>query len=119
MKATLTNYRQSPRKVRLVADAMKGKRIADAEVVLAYMVKRAALPMQKLIKSAVANAVQKGAHADELIVKNIEVNKGVVLKRSIPRAQGRATPINKRTSHVTVTLAVRAPKAKKTKKKSS
>ena len=113
MKATLTNYRQSPRKVRLVANAVKGKSVADADTVLAYMVKRGALPMQKLVKSAVANAVQSGADASTLIVKNVEVNKGLVMKRSMPRAMGRATPINKRLSHVTVTLGAAAPKSVK------
>lgn len=116
MKATLTNYRQSPRKVRLVANAVKGKSVADADVTLAYMVKRGALPMQKLIKSAAANAVQAGADAETLMIKNIEVNKGMVLKRSMPRAMGVAKPINKRNSHVTVTLGQIVPKAKKAKK---
>ncbi len=117
MKATLTNYRQSPRKVRLVANAVKGKSVKEADVVLAYMVKRGALPMQKLIKSAAANAATAGADVDALVVKNVEVNKGLVMKRSLPRAMGRATPINKRLSHVTVTLATAAPKkAKKSSK---
>ena len=110
MKATLTNYKQSPRKVRLVANAVKGKSVADADTTLSYMVKRGALPMQKLIKSAAANAVVAGADVSTLVVKNVEVNKGLVMKRSMPRAMGRATPINKRLSHVTVTLAQAAPK---------
>ncbi len=110
MKATLSNYRQSPRKVRLVANAVKGKSVKDADTVLTYMVKRGALPMQKLVKSAVANAVAKGADEATLVVENVEVNKGLVMKRSMPRAMGRATPINKRLSHVTVTLAQVTPK---------
>ncbi len=113
MKATLTNYRQSPRKVRLVANAVKGKSVADADITLAYMVKRGALPMAKLIKSAAANAVQAGADVTTLMIKNVEVNKGIVLKRSMPRAMGIAKPINKRSSHVTVTLAQIVPKAMK------
>lgn len=116
MKASLTNYRQSPRKVRLVANAVKGKSVAQADTMLTYMVKRGALPLQKLIKSAVANAVQAGADAQALVVKNVEVNKGLVMKRSMPRAMGRATPINKRTSHVTVTLGQQEVVEKKTKK---
>ncbi len=119
MKASLSNYRQSPRKVRLVANAVKGKSVADADVVLAYMVKRGALPMQKLIKSAAANAVVAGADLSTLMIKNIEVNKGIVLKRSMPRAMGVAKPINKRSSHVTVTLATAAPRAAKKSKKMS
>lgn len=113
MKASLTNYRQSPRKVRLVANAVKGKSLADADVTLAYMAKRGALPIQKLIKSAAANAVQAGADAATLVVQNIEVNKGLVMKRYMPRAMGVAKPIRKRTSHVTVTLAQKVAKAKK------
>ncbi len=119
MKASLTNYRQSPRKVRLVTDAVKGKRVADADVVLAYMPKRAAEPIQKLIKSAASNAVNLGATLENLVIKNIEVNKGFVIKRSMPRAMGVAKPINKRTSHVAVTLVEEAPKAKKLKTKTS
>ena len=115
MKASLTNCRQSPRKVRLVAGAVKGKSLAVADVTLSYMAKRAAEPIQKLIKSAAANAALSGADMATLVVKNIEVNKGMVMKRSMPRAMGVAKPINKRMSHVTVTLAEVAPKVKKSK----
>lgn len=115
MKASLTNYRQSPRKVRLVTEAVKGKRVADADIVLSYMPKRAAEPIQKLIKSAASNAVNLGATLENLVIKNIEVNKGFVIKRSMPRAMGVAKPINKRTSHVDVTLVEIAPVAKKVK----
>jgi large subunit ribosomal protein L22 len=113
MKASLSNYRQSPRKVRLVAGAIKGKPIALADAVLAHMPKRAAEPIQKLIKSAVANASTKGADLDTLVIENIEVNKGLVMRRYMPRAMGVAKPIRHRTSHVEVTLANKAPKAKK------
>jgi len=118
MKASLSNYKQSPRKVRLVAQAVKGKSLAAADATLSYLVKRGALPIQKLIKSAAANAVQAGADVNSLMVKNIEVNKGLVMKRSMPRAMGRATPINKRTSHVTVTLGQILEKVKKSSSKS-
>ncbi len=113
MKASLTNYRQAPRKVRLVANAVKGKTIADAEVTLSYMPKRAADPIKKLIKSAAANAVQSGLATDNLVIKTIEVNKGLVMKRYMPRAMGSAKPIRKKMSHVDVVLAEKAPKAKK------
>jgi large subunit ribosomal protein L22 len=113
MKALLTNYRQSPRKVRLVAGAVKGKSVAMADAVLSHMPKRAAEPMQKLIKSAVANARSTGADESSLVVKNIEVNKGLVMKRFMPRAMGVAKPIRHRTSHVAVTLGVAAPKKEK------
>jgi large subunit ribosomal protein L22 len=109
MKATLTNYRQSPRKVRLVADAMKGKSVAAAQMELRFMVKRAALPLEKLLESAVANAVNGfGMSKDNLFIKEFTVDKGIVLKRSMPRAFGRASGINKRSSHVTIVLAEKA-----------
>lgn len=104
MKATLTNYRQSPRKVRLVANAVKGKNVSQAEVELSYMPKRAAEPIAKLIKSAVANASKEGINTDTLVIKNIEVNQGLVMKRFMPRAMGVAKPIKKKMSHVTVAL---------------
>lgn len=112
MKASLPNYRQSPRKVRLVANAVKGKTISVADTVLSYLPKRAAEPIQKLIKSAAANAATLGADVNSLVVKNIEVNKGIVMKRIMPRAMGVAKRINKRTSHVEVTLGD-APAKKK------
>lgn len=104
MKAFLKNYRQSPRKVRLVADLLKGKRVADAFVQLHAMPKRASGPIEELLKSAVANAKQAGVSEDNLYVLNVTVNKGIVMKRSMPRARGSASRINKRTSHVALTL---------------
>ncbi len=113
MKASLTNYRQSPRKVRLVAAAVKGKTVAQAEVALSYMPKRAADPIRKLIKSAAANASQTGVDGSSLVIKSIEVNKGLVMKRYMPRAMGSAKPIRKKMSHVDVVLAEAPVKAKK------
>lgn len=118
MKASLKHYRQSPRKVRLVANAVKGKSVTEADAVLSFMPKRAAEPVRKLIASAAANAVVQGADATRLVVKNMEVNKGLVMRRFMPRAQGSAKPINKRTSHVLVTLAEAAPKRNKQSTKS-
>lgn len=109
--AQLKNYRQSPRKVRLVADLVRGKRAAQALAELSMLPKRASEPMQKLIKSAVANA---GEGADSLIISKIEVNGGIVFKRFMPRARGRAGAIRKKTSIVTLTLT---PMPKKTKAK--
>lgn len=121
MKATLTNYRQSPRKVRLVANAVKGKSVGEADVVLSYMPKRAADPIKKLIKSAAANASKDGIDTSSLVIKSIEVNQGLVMKRFMPRAMGVAKPIKKKMSHVTVALSQKAsevaPKAKKAVKK--
>ncbi len=118
MKATLTNYRQSPRKVRLVSDAVKGKSVAQAQVELSYMPKRAADPIKKLISSAVANAAKDGINTENLVIKNIEVNQGLVMKRFMPRAMGVAKPIRKKMSHVTVALSEKAPdkKSKKSNK---
>ncbi len=103
--ATLTNYRQSPRKVRVVGDLVKGKRVPLALVTLDLMPKRASLPIKKLILSAVSNAKgQFSVDMQDLIVKNITIDKGVVLHRWLPKARGRATPLRKKCSHVTVTL---------------
>ena len=116
MKAYLKNYRQAPRKVRLVANLIKGKPVAAAELELVHLAKRAALPMEKLLASAVANAKAQGADPETLFVKNVIVDKGLVIKRHMPRAFGRASSIHKHASHVTLTLgekAVKAPKAAK------
>ena len=104
MKAFLKNYRQSPRKVRLVADLIKGKRIADAILILDTLPKRASGPVGTLLLSAIANAKQAGVSADNLFIENVTVNKGIVMKRSMPRARVSASRINKRTSHVMLTL---------------
>ncbi len=102
MKASLNNYRQAPRKVRLIADLIKGKTAVQAQGILTHLIKKGALPMKKLLDSAVANA---GVAPDTLMVKNATVDKGVVIKRWMPRAMGRAFPIHKHTSHVVIELA--------------
>jgi large subunit ribosomal protein L22 len=104
-KATLTNYRQSPRKVRLLADMVRGKEVHDALKVLRFTPKRGSLPMIKLIESAWANVKNEGANAKDLFrIAQISVDQGLVYKRSMPRARGRAFPIKKRCSHVAVVL---------------
>lgn len=105
MKAILKNYRQSPRKVRLVADSVKGKKVEDALLKLRFMPKRATDVLLKLIASAVANAKENFDITDPLFIKNVEINQGVTLKRFRPRARGSAFRINKRTSNIVVTLA--------------
>ena len=102
MKASLKNYRQAPRKVRLITELIKGKKASVAQGILAHLIKKGALPMKKLLDSAVANA---GVPADTLIIKNATVDKGVVIKRWMPRAMGRAFPIHKHTSKVLIELA--------------
>lgn len=104
MKATLKNYRQSPRKVRLIADLVRGKDVAKARATLKFVNKRAAEPFMKLLDSAVANATQQGVAAESLFVETVAVDKGVVLKRFMPRARGSASRINKRSSHITIAL---------------
>lgn len=107
MKATLKNYRQSPRKVRLLADLVRGKKAADALTTLKFLDKRAAGPFAKVIASAISNAKQAGADESKLFIKAVVVDKGTVLKRSMPRARGSASRINKRNSHISVELGVK------------
>jgi large subunit ribosomal protein L22 len=107
MKAILKDYRQSPRKVRLIADLVRGKKVADALATLRFVDKRAAGPFAKVIASAVANAKQAGADEAKLFIKAVAVDKGSVLKRSMPRARGSASRINKRNSHISVELGVK------------
>lgn len=107
MKAILRNYRQSPRKVRLVADLVRGKTVVRALAELDHLPKRAALPLKKLLASAVANA-GPAVKTETLVVKSITVNQGRTAKRSRPAARGSAHPIRKRSSHVAVVLAVKS-----------
>ena len=114
--ATLTNYRQSPRKVRRVANLIKGKPIMTAISTLMFTPKDAAEPILKLLKSAIANAKSLSVDEVNLIVKGITVDRGPILKRMMPMARGRGFPIHKHTSTVTITLDAKLPKAEKTKK---
>lgn len=104
-KATLKNYRQSPRKVRLVADTIRGMGVMEAMTQLAFVSKRSALPIKKLLESAVANAKSHSLLPEDLVVKEIAVDAGSTLYRSRPRSRGMANPIRKRTSQVSVTLS--------------
>lgn len=104
VKAQLNTYRQSPRKVRAVADLVRGKSVAEALDILAFAPKKAAAPLKKLIQSAVANAKSLGVPTDDLHVKTISVDGGAILYRRRPRAHGVAYAIRKRTSHVKVVL---------------
>lgn len=101
----LSNLRQAPRKVRLVADLIRGRSASEAETILRFAVKRPALPLVKLLKSGVSAALQKGAAREEsLVISQITVDEGPKLKRAMPRAQGRSYAIQKKTSHVTIVL---------------
>lgn len=104
MRAFLNNYRQSPRKVRLVASLLKGKAINEALALLKVIPKSAVVPLEKLLKSALANAKNQGKDEKTLFIKTFKVDGGVIMKRTMPRARGSAYRINKRTSHITLEL---------------
>lgn len=103
--ATLKNLRISPRKTRLVADAIRGKSVRDALNILDAIHKKSSLPIKKLIQSAVSNAkIQDSMLESQLKIGTIYVDAGMTLKRFRPRAYGRAYTIRKRSSHVRLTL---------------
>jgi large subunit ribosomal protein L22 len=126
--ASLKNYRQSPRKVRSVANLVRGKSVENALNTLNFLSKKAADPLYGLLMSAIANAKNNfNIEKDALVIKELRVDAGYILKRRMPRARGSAFPINKRTSHVLLVLApvnvdtkpvkkVKAEKAKEIKK---
>ena len=88
----------------LAADLIRGKKSEEALNLLSFTPKAAAKIVLKLLKSAVANATQKKIDVDRLYVKTVTVDQGPTMKRFMPRAQGRATSIRKRTSHITIVL---------------
>ena len=118
MKAFLKNYRQSPRKVRLVASLVRGKGVEQALTELDFLAKRASLPIRKLLQSAVANAKQLGREKENLFIKEFRVDKGITMKRMMPAAMGSAHRINKRTSHLTLVLSERVMSVSKSKARS-
>ena len=100
--------------MRLVADMIRGKKVSDAQAILAHATKKARHPLGDLLDSAVANATHNHKiDAGALMVKEIRVDQGHVLRRSQPMSRGTAFPIKKRTSHVKVVLAVKEEKEKK------
>ena len=115
MKAFLKNYRQSPRKVRLVAGLIRGKKVSEAIAELDFLAKRAGLPIKKLLLSAVSNAKQMGVEVDNLYIKELRVDKGITMKRMMPAAMGTGHRINKRTSHLNILLAEKVVPLKKSK----
>ncbi len=112
-RAIQRGTRQSPYKMRLVIDQIRGKDVNDALTLLAFSKKHAAREITKVLKSAVANVEYHARQADDsvdvdqLYIKHAIVNEGRKLKRWMPAAQGRATPIHKRTSHVEIIVAVK------------
>ncbi|MCK5332804.1 50S ribosomal protein L22 [Candidatus Parcubacteria bacterium] len=105
VKAHLRNLRVSSRKVRLVVDLIRNMSINDARIQLSFLNKKSAEPVLKLLNSAVANASNNfNINENNLYISSIFVNDGMVLKRWIPRAMGRASAIRKRSSHITIIL---------------
>lgn len=105
-KAKLSYARISPRKVKIVIDLIRNKPVGAAIGILKHTPKAASPIVEKLLRSAIANAENNhNMIADKLYVKEIYANPGPILKRIMPRAQGRAFRINKRTSHITVVVA--------------
>lgn len=111
-QATLSNFRQAPRKMRVVANLVRGKKVVDALVNLEFTDKKAALPIKTLIASALANAKSQDMAVENLVVKTITVNAGKTLQRRHPAARGSAHPIHKRTSMIFVELGEGTPKKK-------
>ena len=111
VRAKLKNYRVSPRKARLLADEIRGRGVEDALTILDLSPRRFAKPLAKLVRSALANADEKnnrdkaGIDVDALVVNRIAVDQGSSMWRIRPRAQGRAAWIQRKTSHIEVTLA--------------
>ena len=103
--AQLNKYRQSPRKVRLVADLIRGQKVVDAIVNLKFITKKATDPMIKLVNSAISNAKDLNLNEDNLFIKSIEVNEGAILHRRRPAARGASHAIHKRTSHIKIVLS--------------
>ena len=104
-KAKLNNVRITPRKARLVVDVIRGKRAGDALNILKFMPQHASKLVEKLLRSAIANAEQKNiSDVDRLKIKTAYVDQGPTMKRMMPRAMGRANIIKKRSSHITLVL---------------
>lgn len=114
IRAELNYLRMSPRKVRAVAQLLKGRRVVDARAQLLFPLRRPAEPIRKLLESAVANAKHAfGLDESNLMVSEIRVDGGTTLKRFRPRSRGLVHPIGRRTSHITLVLEDRAAKERR------
>lgn len=108
MQATVRHIRITPRKLRLVADLIRGKRIEEAQTILKFCPKRGSYFLGKLLNSAVSNAtVNQEVDPDQLYIEEIAVSPGRILKRWRASPRGRGVPIKKRTSHAYITLGVK------------
>ena len=104
-RAIVRNVRMTPRKIKLICDLIRGKDAGEAMAIIMNTPKAACEPMEKLLKSAVANAENNhGMNTDKLYVKEVHVGPGPLMKRVMPRCKGRAFRILKRPSHVTLVL---------------
>ncbi|OGZ67937.1 MAG: 50S ribosomal protein L22 [Candidatus Staskawiczbacteria bacterium RIFCSPHIGHO2_02_FULL_42_22] len=111
VKVVLRNLRTAPRKSRQVIDLIRNKNVADARALLEFTVKRSADPVLRLLNSAVASAVHDyQLIEDNLVISEVTVDEGPKLKRSHPMSRGRAYPIMKRTSHITLVISEINPK---------
>ncbi|MDR3190397.1 MAG: 50S ribosomal protein L22 [Lactobacillaceae bacterium] len=105
-RATAKIVRDAPRKVRLVLDQIRGKRVSEAYAILQFLPNTASEDVYKVLNSAVANAENNfSLDREDLVVAETFANEGPTLKRFRPRAKGSASPINKRTSHITIVVA--------------
>lgn len=105
-KAMIKNVRISPRKARVIANLVRGRKIGEAMAILRYTTKKASRIIEKLLFSAIANAEHGGkADVDEFFVENCFVDGGPLVKRFMPRAMGRANRIQHRTSHISVLIS--------------
>src|SRR5579863_10382535 len=106
-RAVLRRFRESPRKVRMVADMIRGRSVDDAMSILRLQQRKAAAMLQKVLGSAIANATEnEKADVEKLVVSQVLVDGGPVSKKWMPRSMGRANRINSRTSHVTVVVDI-------------
>ncbi|HWA52185.1 MAG TPA: 50S ribosomal protein L22 [Patescibacteria group bacterium] len=115
--ATQKFLRMSPKKIRIVVDAVKKMKPTQAVEVLLYVNKRASEPVQKTIKTAIANARMQGANVEELVFKEIQIGQGPTLKRGMAAPRGRYHPIMKRMSHIRVVLQTKPVEVKKLEEK--
>lgn len=104
-RAVSRHLRMGPRKARGVADLIRGKNVGEALMILDFIPKKGARLLAKTLKSVIANAEnQQRVDVDRLYVRRVMIDGGATLKRFLPRAHGRATPIRKRSSHITIVV---------------
>ena len=119
MKAYLKNYRQSPRKVRLVANLIRGKSVTKARAILSFTDNKSAPALKKLLESAASNARSQGKSSDNMMIKEIMVDQGITMKRFRPMSRGRANQFRRRSSKIFLALGEMEKKDKKEAKSST